>query len=679
MTPTIDRESGLKAAEKALRQGRIEAAITEYVRIVDAHPRDWNSANALGDLYVRLRQVDKGVEQYARIADHLAAEGFYPKAAALYKKILKIQPDEEHALLQSADIAARQGLLADAKTAFRSLAERRKARGDRRGAAEIVVRLGTIDADDLEARLDGARAAAELGDQPTALREFRDVAFRFEKQGDGAAALNALEAAFGLNRDDAEIRRRLLDRYLRAGDLKKARNVARDVAELKQLAAAHEAADEVEEMLGVLAQVAELDPSDVPVRAVLAQTYLANGEVDKARRYIDADTAGRSAPLWLILAEIELRANRLDEGRSAVAVALTLDPAQQRAATALASRLAKESPDGGYACIDAVAESLLAAKDFAGAAAALQAFVSHACEHLVALMRLVEICVDGRLEALMHEAQAQLAEAYLAVGRGLEARIISEDLVAREPWVAANIDRFRRALVLLGEDDPDLIIAERLSGDSPFLATDKMDLNEGGAFAPQSPHIDEGSESSDEDNVVLVEAEELIDLDAALSSWTPGSGLEASGGDADQESAGPVPVEPADDGRHPGGEEAAAEQYGLAVTYRELGMIDDAIEALQTASRSPSVRFDSAALLATLYLERNEIRKAIEWLERATQTPPTTAAAGHAVLYDLAATLEKAGERAKALEAYSALESESPGYRDVAYRILRLSKLQSKR
>ena len=72
----------------------------------------------------------------------------------------------------------------------------------------------------------------------------------------------------------------------------------------------------------------------------------------------------------------------------------------------------------------------------------------------------------------MHEAQAQLADAYLVVGAGLEARVIAEDLVAREPWEQANIERFRRALTLLGETDIDAIIAERLSGQSPFTSTD---------------------------------------------------------------------------------------------------------------------------------------------------------------------------------------------------------------
>jgi tetratricopeptide (TPR) repeat protein len=186
---SFDRETALKSAEKAIRQGRVDAAIAEYMRIVEAQPRDWNSANALGDLYVKSKQVDKGIEQYTRIADHLAAEGFLPKAAALYKKILKFKPDQEYALLQSAEIAAKQGLMADAKTAFAAVAERRRKRGDAKGAAETTIRIGQLDPDDLDARLAGAKAALEIKDSATALSEFREVAFQLDKRGDAKQAL----------------------------------------------------------------------------------------------------------------------------------------------------------------------------------------------------------------------------------------------------------------------------------------------------------------------------------------------------------------------------------------------------------------------------------------------------------------------------------------------------------
>ena len=55
----------------------------------------------------------------------------------------------------------------------------------------------------------------------------------------------------------------------------------------------------------------------------------------------------------------------------------------------------------------------------------------------------------------MYETQVQLTDAYLENGHAAEARVIAEDLVAREPWERAHIERFRRALVMLSVPDPD--------------------------------------------------------------------------------------------------------------------------------------------------------------------------------------------------------------------------------
>ena len=129
--PPFDREAALKAAEKALKLGKVDAAIAEYVKVVEAQPRDWNSANALGDLYVRAKKIEKGVEQYTRIADHLAEEGFYregPRRSS--RRSSSSSPINEYSLLQSGDLAAKQGTLADAKQFFLQVAE--QAQGARR-------------------------------------------------------------------------------------------------------------------------------------------------------------------------------------------------------------------------------------------------------------------------------------------------------------------------------------------------------------------------------------------------------------------------------------------------------------------------------------------------------------------------------------------------------------------
>ena len=684
--PPFDREAALKAAEKALKLGKVDAAIAEYVKVVEAQPRDWNSANTLGDLYVRSNKVDKGLEQYTRIADHLKDEGFFPKAAALYKKILKLKPDHEHALLQSGDLAARQGLLADAKQFFLQVAERRKARGDRLGAAEVAIRLGTLDPDDLDARVRAGQLAAEMGDTVTALREFRDVASRLEAADRHADALAPLQLAYDLDPSGEGVRSRLFNGYLEHGGLARAQAVAHGASEFKLVAAAYERANDTASALDVLSKPAEIDPADLEVRAHLALAYVSRGELDKARGYLSAQTAGSNPALWLTLAEMELRAGRLVEGKAAVTEALTLDRGQTQAAVVLACRLAESSPDAGYQPIDAVVDASLAEQDFAAAAVALGEFTTRVRSHLVALMRLVEICVDGGLEASMYEAQAALADAYIESGRGMEARIISEDLVAREPWNKINIDRFRRSLEMLGETDPDAIIADRRSGESPFLATASMDLNEGESFETPVPGAAEAPVSSPvtggETRMPPPSASGDVDLTSMLEEL---DAIEAA-----QSPSGESPVAPAprsldqvfrgmrDDTARASSEEAAAEQYRLAVTYHEMGMVDDAIKALEGAARSPRQRFDAASMLGRVYLDRGDTMHAIEWLERAAEAPAPTPDAGRALLYDLAKTLESVGEHARALAVFVELESESGGYRDVAGQIDRLSKVQAR-
>ncbi len=60
----IDRAATLKAAEKLLRQGKLDQAIAEYLGVIEDQPSDWNTTNLVGDLYVRAGKPDKAIEQF---------------------------------------------------------------------------------------------------------------------------------------------------------------------------------------------------------------------------------------------------------------------------------------------------------------------------------------------------------------------------------------------------------------------------------------------------------------------------------------------------------------------------------------------------------------------------------------------------------------------------------------
>src|SRR5690606_17538222 len=113
-------------------------------------------------------------------------------------------------------------------------------------------------------------------------------------------------------------------------------------------------------------------------------------------------------------------------------------------------------------------------------------------------------------------------------------------------------------------------------------------------------------------------------------------------------------------------------QFKLGLTYRDMGMVDDAIRQLEWAARSPRLRFDASALVARLQRDRGNLAAAIEWFERAAEAPAPSPEAGRELLYDLAATLEAAGEGRRALAVYLELQTDAAGYRDVSERVARL-------
>ena len=238
----IDRALTLRNAEKLIRQGKLDAGIAEYLRIVEDTPGDWNAKNTLGDLYARAGQTEKAIEQFTEIADNLSEEGSSAKAGAIFKKILKLKPDHERALLQVAEILANQKLYADARTHLNTLIELRKGKGDTRGALHAKVRLGSLDPEDYDARLEAARARVEMGDKAGALRDLKEIAAELAAdKGRQAQAIDVLREAATLNPDDDEVKEQLFDIYLAGGELPRAREHARTVDQFRSVASAFEA------------------------------------------------------------------------------------------------------------------------------------------------------------------------------------------------------------------------------------------------------------------------------------------------------------------------------------------------------------------------------------------------------------------------------------------------------
>lgn len=658
----IDRDATLKQADKLLRQGKLDGAIDQYVRLITEQPEDWNAINLLGDLYLRAGKNDLAAEQFTRIADHQFSEGFLPKSAALYKKALKVKADDQHILMQLAEIGERQGKFADAKFYLHKVAKQRQGRGEDRAAAECILRLGSLEGSDLESKIAAARAAQSIGDAFRAVELLKDAAHVLDKE--------------------------------------KRRN----------------------EAFQLLADAAEIDPFDADLRNRLAREFVSAGQPNRARAYLSAETAGDDPDLLLALATIEFAEGREHDARTAMARVLALAPEREADVAHLADELITGGRvESAYACVDAITDAALLEDDILRAVAVLQKFVEQG-PHIPALAKLVAIAADAKMVEALRPAQEQLADAYLTASMGDEARVVAEDLVRTDPASDAHADRLRRALVMLGVTDSEQVIVRVRAGTARETEDDDLLPMEDPDFSDVATGIDEAAvlpevdvfvypeseirnapdssldlslEPSDEmpgaaqdptiygDSAVTLEASE-IDLSGALSGLMS-SALDIPG---QTDESPPDAAEPAEDiedvfaqMRATSAREqqasAALGQYEQALQYLDQGLVKEAITELEGAAKVPMLRFRAAAQLGRVYVEGGDIATGVEWLERAAEAPAPTPDEGHAVLYDLAAALQTHGESSRALAILMELDADADGFRDVRDRIAQLTRAQT--
>ena len=119
----VKREQVVQTAEKYVARGKIEPAIREYRKLLEENPNDINTLNRVGDLYARIQRIDEAVDFFNQIALQYAGEGFFVKAIAIYKKIIKLDPTRLDVYENLAELYHRQGLVTEARTQYQVLAD----------------------------------------------------------------------------------------------------------------------------------------------------------------------------------------------------------------------------------------------------------------------------------------------------------------------------------------------------------------------------------------------------------------------------------------------------------------------------------------------------------------------------------------------------------------------------
>jgi tetratricopeptide (TPR) repeat protein len=290
----FDKAKVLKAAEKFLSQGKINAAIKEYRQIVDNDADDLTTLNMLGDLYVRSNKNQEAISCFERIAEHYSAQEFNLKAIAMYKKIERLRPRDPVIALKLADLYANQNLVHDARAQYLVVVEAYTKSGDNKRALDILHKIADLDPNNTEVRLKLADGYLKENMRRESAAAFVQAANRFHQIGSHDQALDAYNKALQLVRDDREALRGMLETHIARGTAFEAAEVLERVVETREdetelvsmLARAHLEAEDPKGAERATSLLMAQDASNYTQFLPVTRLYLKTGEADETIRIL---------------------------------------------------------------------------------------------------------------------------------------------------------------------------------------------------------------------------------------------------------------------------------------------------------------------------------------------------------------------------------------------------------
>ncbi len=168
----FNKSKVMEVARKYVDKGQTDRAIKEYLRIVGQDSNDVRVWLKIGDLYAKKGSKREASETYLKVAKFYSEQGFYLKAVAVYKQILKLDARMVEVNLKLAELYRQLGLLSDAMQHFEAVAAHFHQEGKTHEALATIRQLVDLDPDNIATRIKLAELYSKEDMKEEATKEF---------------------------------------------------------------------------------------------------------------------------------------------------------------------------------------------------------------------------------------------------------------------------------------------------------------------------------------------------------------------------------------------------------------------------------------------------------------------------------------------------------------------------
>ena len=695
----------MDAARKYQSRGQYDKAIGQYKKLIDADKRDVRSLLKIGDLYVRKGDRGSAIETYETVAGHYAQQGFFLKAIAVYKQILKLDPSRLDAQVRLGEMYEQLQLISDAMSVFEDVSNGFMRAGDTDQALAMLGKMVELDPEHIPVRIKYAEALSRAGRTKEAADEFEQGALLLKDQGRLDDYVKVAERLLYHRSNDVRVAKELAETYIARRDPKRAlaklqicfKADPRDVSTLSLLAEAflmlsqtdkaisvyrevariHREAQRPQQRMSALHRILELDPNDKEARAALQKTASASGQ-----HYMPPGTVRQPPASTGSVSAAQLAGSQLS-GPAQVSGASQLSSPSLSSASGLSGAsgimYVEEDIEEDFAEASTVSGSLPAISEApieveepyssvppaprpptGGRVIPIRGLGPMTYSEFLALP-LVSTQVAPAIAVLapsLMERTLDLADSYLVDGLFTQARAIVSELQLTLPDHPLVLDKAREIEELAAASSGVSAVAQPLiqpqassipadmASEPPEMELEYEELepgDEGFDFAEKlAEELAEVAEIAPID-----EGAEMIDVETVFEQFKAGVAEQVSDDDSDT-------------------------HFDLGIAYKEMGLYPDARREFQVAMSDPRRRCLCWTMIGLIYMEEGQPRDAIEAFQSGLESPEKTATEAVGLHYELAMACEVGGLTDQARLHYEFVFQREPQYREVGQRLQRL-------
>lgn len=721
----------MRNAERFLAQGKIRSAISEYKRVVENDPKDFGTLNILGDLYLKNSEEQEAVGCFTQVAEHYHKQGFSQKAIAVYNKISRLKPQSMEISAKLAQLYQMKGSFSEARRHYTSLAEQYQRQGQKIEALAIWKQIAELDPNNTEIYLKIAGVYLEEDQKDEAAKAFTEAGARLLAQEDYQEALEAFSKTLAIRKYDLAALKGCVNAQIKLDEAEEAAKTLEEILEqqpynreiLFLLIDCYIDTNNPAEAEKAVIKLVEQEPANYPKFLELVEIYLKSNDLDSAARILSMSSehllvGGQSEQFLQFTSEILARnPEHLDALRLLVRYyGWQRDEKELKNSLELLAEAARQNEsleDERYA----LTQLVMISPHETGYAQRLQEIKAEygfdetevKTEDFTGQFSSAEIPVFENFASLPADAGSQLyqggfSEANKNFDFADAGQIHSfEDFPQNGssngsngvvPDKTAAADYFIEDFIQSNEVDSAEETEAAESNGGELKPSDELKLQKEAESIEF--YIAQGYKDLAEKSLSALECEfgsrrEIVNLRSQLEGVAPRVSTDAGEKENFQEI---VEAEEKNDLTEKnsdvfgefrdelGLEDAATEEksdydthYHLAIAYKEMGLMEDAIREFQDAINQAKSDdgthrfFQCCNLLGHCFMEKEMPNLAIIWYKRGLETIDLSGEAQQALFYELGNAYEAGGDRETAIEYFEKIYTENIDYRDVGDRL----------